>query len=81
MNDTPKIQRFSDLKVWQEAHKSVLLIYGLCKKFPSWELYGLSAQMRRAAVSISSNVVEVLAEKDLRKRFNFIIKLRDHLLS
>ncbi len=47
-----------DLIVWQKAMKLVILIYRLTQKFPKEETYGLSSQMRRAAVSIPSNIAE-----------------------
>lgn len=49
---------YRDLKVWQKAMELVLDIYRATEKFPVYELYGLSSQMRRAAVSIPSNISE-----------------------
>ncbi len=49
---------YSDLVVWQEARQLNRQIGDLVKKFPPYELYGLSDQMRRAAVSIGSNIAE-----------------------
>jgi len=43
---------FTDLIIWQKAHKFVLNVYELTKDFPKSELYGLTSQLRRAAVSI-----------------------------
>jgi len=56
MNEDGRIREFTDLKVWQEAHKLVLLVYEQTKKFPREEIFGLTSQMRRSAVSVSSNV-------------------------
>lgn len=53
-----KIQSFTDLRVWQEAHRFVLLIYKITKAFPKEETFGLVSQMKRAAVSITSNIAE-----------------------
>ncbi len=47
-----------DLIVWQKAMSFVEDIYGLTKKFPEEEKYGLTAQLRRASVSIPSNISE-----------------------
>lgn len=49
---------FQDLLVWQKAHRFVLDIYALTTGFPKPETYGLSLQMRRAAVSIPANIAE-----------------------
>ena len=49
---------FTDLIVWQKAHAFVLAVYRLTAEFPRHELYGLTAQLRRAAVSVPANVAE-----------------------
>lgn len=49
---------FRQLKVWQKAHHLVMLVYKVTRQFPREETYGLTAQLRRAAVSIAANVVE-----------------------
>jgi four helix bundle protein len=53
-----KINSHSDLFVWQKSMSLVIAIYKLTNDFPSHELYGLTSQMRRAAVSIPSNIAE-----------------------
>jgi four helix bundle protein len=53
-----KIKNFTDLLVWQNGHNLVLDIYRLTKKFPQEEKFGLADQVRRAAVSITSNIAE-----------------------
>ncbi len=52
---------FQDLLVWQKAHLFVLAVYRLSGTFPRSELYGLTSQFRRAAVSIASNIVKSVA--------------------
>ena len=47
-----------DLLVWQKAHQFVLGVYALTAAFPKQETFGLSLQMRRAAVSIPANIAE-----------------------
>lgn len=54
----PIIKGFTDLVAWQEGHKLALMIYNVTKKFPSDEKHGLSNQMRRACVSVTSNIAE-----------------------
>jgi four helix bundle protein len=55
---TEKIKNFQDLRIWQKGIEVVKDLYLLTKKFPKEELYGLTSQMRRSAVSIPSNVAE-----------------------
>lgn len=52
------IQSFKDLEVWQIARSLVVSIYQLTKTFPKEEIYGLTSQIRRAAISIPSNIAE-----------------------
>ena len=56
---------FEDLVVWQKAHQFVLAVYRLTRAFPRSEIYGLTSQFRRAAVSIAANIAE-----GFRKRGN-----------
>ena len=49
---------FSDLVVWRKAHEFVLRIYARTRSFPKEETYGLTSQMRRAAVSVPANIAE-----------------------
>ena len=49
---------FHDLIVWRKAHEFVLSVYKLTENFPKRETYGLTSQMRRAAVSIPANIAE-----------------------
>lgn len=52
------MQNFRNLKVWQKAHELTLAVYKSTRAFPAEELYGLTSQMRRAAVSVGSNLAE-----------------------
>ena len=49
---------YKELAVWQKSYSLVLFIYKISKKFPREKLYGLSSQMRRASISIPSNISE-----------------------
>lgn len=49
---------YKDLAVWQKSIDLVADVYGLTERFPQFEVYGLTSQMRRAAVSIPSNIAE-----------------------
>ena len=53
-----KVKSYQDLLVWQKSIKLTTRVYALTKRFPKDEMYGLSSQLRRAAVSIPSNVAE-----------------------
>lgn len=53
-----KTQSYKDLIVWQKAKDLAVTIYRITNQFPKSELYGLTNQMRRAAISISSNIAE-----------------------
>jgi four helix bundle protein len=62
---------FEDLLVWQKAHQFVLAIYKLTKNFPRAELYGLSSQFRRAAVSIAANIAEGFRKRGKADKLRF----------
>jgi four helix bundle protein len=51
-------QKFQDLEVWQKSHALVLSVYQLTRRLPKEELFGLTSQMRRAAVSVPGNIAE-----------------------
>ncbi len=79
-NTHPKITKFTDLIVWQESHKLVLLIYQATKKFPREEIFGLISQMRRAAVSITSNIAEGFARRSRKEKLQFYTIARGSLV-
>jgi four helix bundle protein len=58
MGSKPAVQSFRDLLVWQRSIQLATAIYRLTRDFPREELYGLTSQMTRAAVSIASNIAE-----------------------
>jgi four helix bundle protein len=63
---------FQDLLVWQKAHRLVLEVYRPTKTFPRDEQYGLTSQMRRAAVSIPANIAEGFKRKGRADKGRFI---------
>ncbi len=69
--DKSKIRTFTDLTTWQEGHKLVLNIYGATESFPSKENFGLSSQMQRCAVSVTSNVAEGFSRKGTKEKIQF----------
>jgi|SRR3989338_4925815 len=66
-----KIKNFRDLRVWQKGHNLVLQIYRITKDFPKEEKFGLSDQMRRAGVSITSNIAEGFGRETLNDKSHF----------
>ena len=61
-----------DLKVWQKSMDLVVLTYRLSSRFPSEEKFGLISQMRRAAVSIPSNIAEGAARNSTKEYIRFL---------
>ena len=52
------MQGFRQLKVWEKSHALVMVVYATTQRFPKEEIYGLTSQIRRAAVSIPANIAE-----------------------
>lgn len=67
-----KTKSFEELIVWQKAHVFVLLIYKTTENFPRNEIYGLTSQFRRAAVSIAANIAEGYRKKSIREKLNYL---------
>jgi len=65
------LKKFQDLKVWKQAHQLVLQIYTITKSFPKDELFALTSQMRRAAVSVPANIAEGFSKTTGRAKINF----------
>ncbi len=66
-----KAKSFTDLLVWQKAHEFVLKIYRATENFPKSEVYGLTSQLRRAAVSIPANIAEGFVKKGNADKLRF----------
>lgn len=65
------IKSFTDLVAWKEAHTIVLDVYRITKNFPREELFGLTNQLRRAVVSITSNVAESFSRNSYKEKVRF----------
>lgn len=70
-NGNKKIQYFTDLNAWKVGHQLVLEIYKITNKFPKDELFGLTSQIRRAAVSITSNIAEGFSRQSYKEKVVF----------
>jgi four helix bundle protein len=63
---------FEKLDVWKDARKFVSEIYVITKQFPSDEKYALTTQIRRASVSVVSNIAEGVSRKTIKEKIRFI---------
>jgi four helix bundle protein len=67
-----RAKTFRDLIVWRKAHEFTLAVYKLTAAFPARETYGLSNQMRRAAVSVAANIVEGFRKRGRADKARFM---------
>ncbi len=72
INARPMAKSFRDLVVWQRSHYFALAIYRMTENFPKHEIYGLRAQMRRAAVSIPANIAEGFRKRGRADKVRFM---------
>lgn len=66
-----KIKSFTDLIAWKEAHKLAIMVYNETKKFPGDERFSLTDQIRRAVVSVSSNIAEGFSRTSSKEKIQF----------
>ncbi|OGE31388.1 hypothetical protein A3C59_02980 [Candidatus Daviesbacteria bacterium RIFCSPHIGHO2_02_FULL_36_13] len=66
-----KIQSFTDLNVWKEGHKLVLMVYKVTASFPQKETYSIVDQMRRAASSVTANIAEGFGRQTYKEKLQF----------
>lgn len=67
--ESGKIKSFTDLEAWKEGHQ--LVFYIATKNFPKEELFGLTNQIRRAVVSVTSNISEGFSRQSLKEKIQF----------
>ncbi len=72
-------QNFQDLIVWQKAMSLAKAIYSLCESFPKHQLFGLTQQLQRAAVSVPSNIAECHARHSSKEFLRFLSMARGSL--
>ncbi len=63
---------YTELDVWVEARKLVKMVYTVCEKFPSEELYGITNQIKRCSVSIPSNIAEGCGRQSAKETIHFL---------
>jgi four helix bundle protein len=80
MSDTGPIRDFKDLYAWKEGHALVLMIYKMVALLPKLEIYGLSDQMRRASVSITSNIAEGFGRQTYKEKIQFYYQAQGSLI-
>ena len=71
-----EIKTFEDLEAWKIAHKLVLEVYRITKELPKDELYGVVSQLRRAALSITSNIAEGFSRYHYNDKIRFYYSAR-----
>lgn len=64
---------FTDLNAWKIGHELVLAVYEITKSFPKEEIFSLTSQMRRCAVSITSNIAEGFGRQHAKEKSQFYI--------
>jgi four helix bundle protein len=74
-----KVQSFRDLRVWESGMELVVGVYGLTQTFPKSEVYGLSSQLQRAAISVPANIAEGHSRRNLREYLHFLSIARGSL--
>jgi four helix bundle protein len=65
------IKSFTDLDAWKKSHEIIVLIYLITKEFPKEEIFGIVNQMRRCAVSITSNIAEGFSRQSIKEKIQF----------
>jgi four helix bundle protein len=70
--DSTKVTHYKELKIWRKDMSLAKSVYRLTTRFPADERFGLSAQMRRAAVSVPSNIAEGQARHGTREFLQFL---------
>jgi len=69
--ENAKIKSFTDLNAWKEGHKLVIKIYQITRCFPKEELFSLTNQLKRAAISTTSNIAEGFSRQSFKEKAQF----------
>lgn len=86
--DSEKIKSFTQLNAWKEGHKLVVVLYEATKSFPKEEIFGLIGQVRKTAISITSNIAEGFGRRSYKERIQFyytsqasVVEVQNQLLT
>lgn len=71
LRNSVSLKSFTQLNAWKEGHALVLHIYKITKTFPKEEMFGLIMQMRRCAVSVTSNIAEGFSRQSYKEKLQF----------
>ena len=71
MGEKKTIRTFTDLDAWKEGHKIVLMVYKITGNFPKEEVFGLTSQVRRCSISITSNIAEGFSRQSYKDKVHF----------
>ena len=71
MDKKEPIKSFTQLDAWKEAHKLVIVIYEITRRYPREEIFGLTNQSRRCVVSITSNIAEGFSRQSYKEKVQF----------
>jgi len=79
MGEDKRLRNFQDLHAWQESRKLFFAVFHITKKFPKEEVFSSVSQMRRAAMSVSSNLAEGFGRSTVADKVHFYIMARGSL--
>ncbi|MFO0971722.1 MAG: four helix bundle protein [Candidatus Saccharimonadales bacterium] len=79
MGEDKKITNFQDLNAWQASRKLFFIVFKITKKFPKEEVYSSVSQMRRAAMSVASNLAEGFGRSSKADKLHFYVMARGSL--
>lgn len=79
MGNQKELKSFQDLKAWQESRRLFIIIFEITKKFPKEEVFSSVSQMRRAAMSVSSNIAEGFGRSSIADKLHFYVMSRGSL--
>ncbi len=79
MDKNKRIKSFTELNAWKEGHKLVLMIYKITEQFPAKEKFSLVNQMRRSAISVTSNIAEGFGRRYKKEKIQFYSMARASL--